>query len=870
VADPGDRIGGYEVVRLIARGGMATVYEAFQPALERSVALKQLDLRSSDPRAAERFLNEARVSARFNHPNIVTVFDFIEADGVPYIAMEFLPRGSLRPLVEDLTLAQVFGVVQGVLRGLAHAEEYGVAHRDLKPENVMVTRTGEVTITDFGISKAYHAAAPTFSATGMAIGTPTYMAPEQAMATTVGPATDLYALGVMTYEMLSDGPPFEGGDSPVSLMYRHVSEPPPPLTNVDPTLGAWVAQLLEKAPEARPAGAMQAWRELEPTIVDLLGPFWRNDATLGEIAKDEYVTKVHGLVVQLDPPTPQPEPPEPEEDGYETVAGGAATVPEPTPQPAPEPTPRPAPEPTPRPAPEPTPRPAPEPTPQPAPEPTPQPAPEPTPEPTAAVTVPPRGAVDAPPGTPDDGEPGTPRRDEDGTGGGGSRRGLLIGAGVAAVAAVIVVVILLSPGSDDGGGGNAAGGPPVKAAAAFDFAGTGKATLVAGMPEDGPGAITVNPKAATLKPVGDVPDDARFSTAMASGDFNGDGKADLAVGASGAGEVTVFRGGDGGLSQDRAKVLPQRADSLGTALVAGDFDADGYDDLAVGVPGGTGVIRLFFGSARGLTAGGARVLTAPSGITADFGNRLAVGDINGDGALDLAEGGPGPKGHSTYCLGGQRGPSGCRVLTDKDGPAAIAIGDVTGDGNGDIVEGQPKAGPDAQIEDNTTAGPAGEIHLFKGGDHPATTPIVISQATPGVAGHSQAHDRFGTSIAIGDLNGDRFADMVVGAPGEDADRGRVTIIDGGPEGHGQNDVPGYGGREEARVPFPITPGSSFGTFVRLRNVDGKGHLDLVATAPGNGLVITMPSTDNAFTEKGSDILRLPDGIKEITLGTGAP
>jgi hypothetical protein len=210
------------------------------------------------------------------------------------------------------------------------------------------------------------------------------------------------------------------------------------------------------------------------------------------------------------------------------------------------------------------------------------------------------------------------------------------------------------------------------------------------------------------------------------------------------------------------------------------------------------------------------------------------------------------------------------MLTDKDGPAALAIGDVTGDGNGDILAGQPTAGPNAEIEDNAGPGAAGEIHLFKGGDHPAKNPIVITQATPGVAGDNQAHDRFGTSIALGDLNGDRFADIVVGAPGEDADRGRVTIIDGGPDGHGSKVVPGYGGREEARVPFPITPGSRFGTFVRLRDVDGDGRLDLVATAPGNGLVVTMPGTDNAFTKKGSDTLRLPDGVDEITLGTGAP
>ena len=107
-----ERIGAYEVVRLIARGGMATVYEAYQPTLDRSVALKRLDLRSSDPMQTERFIQESRMSAAFNHPNIVTVFDFFEADDVPYIAMEYLPRGSLRDCIQRLSLAQVFGIVE--------------------------------------------------------------------------------------------------------------------------------------------------------------------------------------------------------------------------------------------------------------------------------------------------------------------------------------------------------------------------------------------------------------------------------------------------------------------------------------------------------------------------------------------------------------------------------------------------------------------------------------------------------------------------------------------------------------------------------------------------------------------------------------
>ena len=132
------RVGGYEIVRVLARGGMATVYEARQPALDRPVALKRLDLRTDDPSLVDRFIRESRIAARFDHPSIVTVFDFFEWEGTPYIAMELLPRGSLRPWIGRLTLPQAFGVLEGILAGLAHAESRGVAHRDLKPENVLV------------------------------------------------------------------------------------------------------------------------------------------------------------------------------------------------------------------------------------------------------------------------------------------------------------------------------------------------------------------------------------------------------------------------------------------------------------------------------------------------------------------------------------------------------------------------------------------------------------------------------------------------------------------------------------------------------------------------------------------------------------
>src|SRR5688572_5010315 len=156
---------------------MGVVFLAHQTNLRRDVALKRLDLDSSDPTLAERFMREARLAAGLEHPNIVTLLDFFEHQGVPYLAMEYVAGGTLRAHIGSLELPQVFGVLEGVLAGLEHAESHGIAHRDLKPENLLLTRGGVVKIADFGIARAYNALTQRLTRTGMAMGTPAYMAP---------------------------------------------------------------------------------------------------------------------------------------------------------------------------------------------------------------------------------------------------------------------------------------------------------------------------------------------------------------------------------------------------------------------------------------------------------------------------------------------------------------------------------------------------------------------------------------------------------------------------------------------------------------------------------------------------------------------
>ncbi len=340
MSDPGRRIGSYDVVGEIARGGMATVFLARQPSLGRSVALKRVDL-TGDPTLGTRFVDEAEIVARLAHENIVTVYDFFEHDGVPFIAMEYVDGGSLRDRADSLTLPQVIGVLGNVLAALEYAEAHGIAHRDLKPDNLLVTGGGTVKVADFGLARAYNELTGRMTPSGVAMGTPAYMAPEQATGEPLSPATDLYAVGVIAYELLAGRPPFDPSDTPVAVLYRHVNHPAPALAglvpDVDPAIADWVEWLLRKPPAERPAGASEAWEALEGHAVDLLGPYWRRSSRLPVVAPasggEEYKSfewpearrPTEGYESEpAPPPTPAPTGPDEHVRWRETVPPPAA------------------------------------------------------------------------------------------------------------------------------------------------------------------------------------------------------------------------------------------------------------------------------------------------------------------------------------------------------------------------------------------------------------------------------------------------------------------------------------------------------------------------------------------------------------------
>jgi hypothetical protein len=280
------RVGRYEILRVIGRGGMATVYLARQRELDRDVALKELTLaQGPEPAVARRFLREAKLAGSFSHPNIVTVHDYFERGGTPYIAMEYLQRGALRPYVGRLSLEQVGGVLEDLLAGLAHAGGRGIVHRDLKPENLMVTDQGRTKIADFGIAKATSTAQTmNLTTAGTTLGTPRYMAPERALGQEVGPWSDLYSVGVIAFELLVGRTPFHDTEEPMAVLMRQINDPIPRVDalteGIDPAIADWVERLVVKAPEDRTRAAKTALDELDEVLIEQLGPRWTRAAPL--------------------------------------------------------------------------------------------------------------------------------------------------------------------------------------------------------------------------------------------------------------------------------------------------------------------------------------------------------------------------------------------------------------------------------------------------------------------------------------------------------------------------------------------------------------------------------------------------------------
>ncbi|MEV6005845.1 Stk1 family PASTA domain-containing Ser/Thr kinase [Streptomyces sp. NPDC051976] len=272
------RLGGrYELGSVLGRGGMAEVYLAHDTRLGRTVAVKTLrvDL-ARDPSFQARFRREAQSAASLNHPSIVAVYDtgedYVDGISIPYIVMEYVDGSTLRELLHSgrkLLPERAMEMTVGILQALEYSHRAGIVHRDIKPANVMLTRTGQVKVMDFGIARAMGDSGMTMTQTAAVIGTAQYLSPEQAKGEQVDARSDLYSTGCLLYELLTVRPPFVG-DSPVAVAYQHVREEAQPPSvydpEVTPAMDAIVLKALTKDPNYRYQSADEMRADIEAAL----------------------------------------------------------------------------------------------------------------------------------------------------------------------------------------------------------------------------------------------------------------------------------------------------------------------------------------------------------------------------------------------------------------------------------------------------------------------------------------------------------------------------------------------------------------------------------------------------------------------------
>jgi len=286
----GINIPGYKIIKTLGVGGQATVYLAIQSGFDREVALKVMSpALAADPSFGERFIREAKIVAKLRHPGIVTVYDVGEHDGFYYLAMEYLPETDLRQrITSGMKAKDALTVIEQVARALHYAHKQGYIHRDVKSENILFNDHNEAVLTDFGIAKASNSSTQ-MTQQGKLIGTPQYMSPEQCRGRTLDGRADIYSLGIIFYEMLTQQVPYDGEDS-VAVCLQHVTKPIPQLSARQQHYQWLLNKMLAKKAEDRFADAQQ--------LAEEVARFLAGDISLSQTAQNNTTTQVDGSSIR--------------------------------------------------------------------------------------------------------------------------------------------------------------------------------------------------------------------------------------------------------------------------------------------------------------------------------------------------------------------------------------------------------------------------------------------------------------------------------------------------------------------------------------------------------------------------------------------
>jgi serine/threonine-protein kinase len=281
----------YQVMRELGRGGMGIVFQAYDKQLNEPVAIKILSpFLSNDSEALERLKREVSAARRVTHSNVIRIHDIGETKGLHYVSMEYFPGDNLKDYLRrnrNLSFMQAYQIASQICEGVEAAHRQGVVHRDLKPQNVIIDARNQIKIIDFGLAHSAHLKGMT--ATGLIMGTPEYMSPEQVSGTKVDERTDMYSLGVILYELFTGRVPFTG-DSAIAIGFMQMKDPPPPPTGVNPQLSPQIEAVILRALEKDPVRRYQTIAELRSDLEKAVFSPAQGKAEEAEIGKSIKVS----------------------------------------------------------------------------------------------------------------------------------------------------------------------------------------------------------------------------------------------------------------------------------------------------------------------------------------------------------------------------------------------------------------------------------------------------------------------------------------------------------------------------------------------------------------------------------------------------